>query len=280
MRSRRHPLPLRHGVAALGLAAIGWVVVTVASTPEDEARPPAETTTPAPSSVEAWTRPAPAGETPRRPAPAGETSRRPVPAGEPPMVRAVTAPGITPFPISETPPIRIAPPEKPEPPSPPVKPRRLAPIAMVSTAEFTAGDLRVRLPGVAVTPPEETCRDRVGVEWPCGRRALAGVRALVRGRAVECPLPEKVRRGDFVVDCSIAGADLATRIVASGWARALDRESALAEFERTAEVAGLGLHAAAAPQAVDPFPEPAAPPPDATTAPIGAVEGPPARPAP
>jgi endonuclease YncB( thermonuclease family) len=269
MRSRRHPLPLRHGVAALGLAAIGWVVVTVASTPEDEARPsvaPPPAAMPAPPSVEPSARPTSAGEAPQRP--------------EPPAVRAVTAPGITPFPISETPPTRIAPPEKPKPPAPPVKPRRLAPVAMVSTAEFTAGDLRIRLPGVAVTPPEEICRDRAGIEWPCGRRALAGVRALVRGRAVECPLPEKVRRGDFVVDCSIAGADLAARIVASGWARALDRESALAEVERVAEAAGLGLHAAAAPQAVDPFPEPTAPPPDATTAPIGAVEGPPARPAP
>ena len=270
MRSRRRPLPLRHAVAGLGLAAIGWVVVTVALTPDDDARPPI---VPPPAEI---AEPAPATPT----APSVRSSARPAPDAEPPTVRAVTAPGITPFPMAETPPTRIAPPEKPKPPPLPVKPRRLAPVAMVSTAEFTAGDIRVRLPGVAVTPPEESCRDRAGVEWPCGRRALAGVRALVRGRAVECPLPEKVRRGDFVVDCTLAGADLAGRIVASGWARALDRESALVETERAAEAKGLGLHAAAAPIAVDPLPHPGDLPPDTTTAPIGAVEGPPARPAP
>lgn len=266
MRSRHRPLPLRHGVAALALAAIGWVVVTVASTPD--ADPPAPAIPPPP--------PLPAPAAP----PSVEGSAVAVPAVDAPAVRVIDGPGITPFPIAETPPTRIAPPEKPKPPPPSIRPRRLAPVAMVSTAEFTAGDLRIRLPGVAVTPPGEICRDRAGVEWPCGRRALAGVRALVRGRAVDCPLPEKVRRGDFVVDCSIAGADLAARIVASGWARALDRESGLVEAERAAEAAGLGLHAAAAPSAVDPFPDPGALPPDATTAPIGAVEGPPARPAP
>lgn len=251
--------PLRHVVAALGLAAIGAVALGVS---RDPAPPPAA---PPSRPLDPAARPLPVAAAPTPPAP--------VETVPPPPVRTVTGPGIAPMPLSAAPPVRIDPPEKPKPPPPPVRPRRIAPIAMETTAEFTAGEIRVRLPGVAIVAAEEICRDRTGVEWPCGRRALAGVRALVRGKTVECPLPEKVKRGVFVVDCTLAGADLAERIVASGWARALDREGRLGEAERTAEARGLGLHAPAAPNLVDALPAPVEPPPDTTTAPIGAVTG-------
>ena len=268
MRSRRRRRPLRHVVAALGLATIGAVAMTVAR--QDDGSAPPEPR-PVPSASSASPLPDPARTAARPPSlPVVDASAVPAAAGG---VRAVSAPGITPFPTSETPPIRIAPPKKPEPPPAPIRPRRLMPIVLETTAEFTAGDIRVRLPGVGVVAPDETCRDRAGTEWPCGRRALAGIRALVRGKAVECPLPDKVRRGSFVVDCTIGGADLAERIVASGWARALDRESSLTEAERRAEANGLGLHAAVAPSLADALPMPAELPPDATTAPLGTAAG-------
>lgn len=264
MRARRRRRPLRHVVAALGLATIAAVAMTVARQ-DDGSTPPA----PPPSTASSLPLPRP------DPPPGGAATTPALPAADAVAtpVRAVSAPGLTPFPIAEAPPVRIAPPEKPKPPPAPVKPRRLMPIAMETTAEFTAGDIRVRLPGVGVVAPDETCRDRAGTEWPCGRRALAGIRALVRGKAVECPLPDKVRRGSFVVDCTLAGADLAERIVASGWARALDRESSLVDAERRAEANGLGLHAAVAPSLADALPMPAELPPDATTAPLGTAAG-------
>lgn len=286
---KRRRLPLRHFVTALGLATIVAVVWSVAQRP-DEPAPPVPTaaaparTTPAGAPGGA---PGPATPTPpERVAATAEAPRTPTPA-EPPRaetprpveasasgVRTVTGPGIAPLPPAAAPPVRIEPPKPPPPPAAPIRPRRLMPVVMEDTATFTSGDLRVRLPGVAVIGPEETCRDKAGTVWPCGRRALAGVRAVVRGKAVDCPLPEKVRRGDFVADCAVGGADLAERLVASGWARALDREGRLVEAERAAEQKGLGLHAPVAPQAVDMLPAPAdRPPPDTTTAPLGAVEG-------
>lgn len=270
MTSRRRRLPLRHAVAALGVAAIGWVMVSVSREvePDDAARaegtrPPAPTVVPTPATAVSD----------------GAAAGAPAPPPAPP-IRAVSGPGIAPLPIHADPPTRIQPPPKPVPPPVPVAPRRLMPILMESTAEFSVGAIRVRLPGVAVIAADEICRDREGTEWPCGRRALAGVRALVRGRVVDCPLPEKVKRGSFVVDCTIAGTDLAERIVASGWARALDREGRLAEAERQAEAQGLGLAGPAIQPPVDLLPAPAVDlPPDTTTAPIGAVGGVVARPA-
>lgn len=262
MTSSLRRLPLRHGVAAAGAIIIVAVSIGVSRRVEE---PAPHIATPAPVAAIA-----PPRVEPTRPptAPIGEPA---VAAPSPPAVRTVIGPGIAPPPAAAQPPQRIAPPAKPTPPEPPIRPRRLAPIAMLSTAEFAVGEIRVRLPGVAEIAPDTVCHDRDGRTWPCGRRSLAAVRALVRGKTVECPLPEKVKRGGFVADCTLAGTDLAERLVASGWARALDRESGLGEVERKAEAEGRGLHAATVPSAVDPFPTPGDLPLDATTAPLGAV---------
>ena len=273
MKPSRRRLPLRHLVAAAALTTIVVVIVTVRDeTDHDGATTPGVTADPAPppSATIATTIGSSAATEPRSPPPLTTA------ADEPPPVRTVTGPGITPLPPADAPPERIAPPEKPDPPPPPIVTRRLGLVRMEDTAHFSVGSIHVRLPGVAVTGPEDVCRDRAGTEWPCGRRALAGVRAVVRGKAVDCPLPDKVRRGDFVTDCTLAGTDMAERIVASGWARALDREGRLGEAERQAEGRGLGLHGAAMPIGVDPLPDPGDLPPDRTTAPlIGNGDAPP-----
>jgi len=286
MTPNRRRLPLRHAVAAAAIAFGVAVLVVVTREPEPSdntartapaaSRPVAATTVSAAPGMGGAT----AGVTPPADEAAGEAGREAI--GEAPgeamrAVRRVSGPGISPLPESETPPQRVAPPVRPKPPDPPVVMRRLGLVKMETTAEFSVGEIRVRLPGVAVLAPDEICRDRAGVEWPCGRRALAGVRAAVRGRAVDCPLPDKVRRGSFVTDCTAGGADLAERLVASGWARALDREGRLGEAERQAEAKGLGLAGAALPVAADPFPDPGEVPADTTTAPLGAIAG--ARPA-
>lgn len=273
MKPNRRRLPLRHAVAALGVVAIGAIVATVPRPGEEAATERRGTPSAAPPAKE--TAAAQAGlPAPASPSPATASA----PTAAPAPVRAIDAPGLAAFPTSATPPVRIDPPAKPAPPPAKVVTRRLMPVAMETTAEFSAGEIRVRLPGVAIVSADEICRDRAGVAWPCGRRALAGVRAVVRGRAVDCPLPEKVRRGAFVVDCTLAGADLGERLIASGWARALDREGRLGEAERAAEAKGLGLHAAEAPNMVDALPSPKEAPPDTTTAPLGAVAGSPGAP--
>lgn len=246
----RRRFPFRHVVAACGLATIGWVIATVARSPDGPAPlAPAEVPTP----------------------PAGGATAPPTTSVEEPAapVRRAGGPGITAPPEGLPPPERVEPPPPPPPPPATIRERRMMPVTMEDTATVVAGGLRVRLPGVAIVGRDETCRDRDGTIWPCGRRALAGVRAVVRGRAIDCPLPEGVRRGAFVADCRLGEADLAERLVASGWARALDAESPLGEIERQAAARGLGLHAATAPNLVDPFPEPGETPADPTNAPLG-----------
>ena len=261
--------PLRHVVtiaAVVVMAAAVWAVwrgdadrddtTTTRPTPEHRASPPSSGGA-AQSGGAAETVPVAAPAPPPPPA-----------AATPGAVRTVSGPGVAPLFLGEAPPVRVAPPERPKPPPPPIVSRRLGLVKMEDTAHFSVGAIRVRLPGVAVTGPQESCSDVGGTSWPCGRRALAGVRAVVRGKAVDCPLPDKVRQGTFVADCTLAGHDMAERIVASGWARALDRDGPLGEAERRAEAKGLGLHGAAQPIGFDPFPDPGDLPADTTTAPL------------
>jgi endonuclease YncB( thermonuclease family) len=260
--NRRRP-PLRHVVAAGAVAILAAVAATLSG--GDRTREPAPGATP-PLPPEA-TRPEATATNPMATVapPAAETAT---------AVRTVSGPGITPPPPAETPPMRVAPPVRPEPPPPPIVTRRLGLVKMEDAAQFSAGDIRVRLPGVAALGAEEVCRDRAGTPWPCGRRALAAVRAVVRGKTVDCPLPDKVKRGSFTTDCTLAGRDMAERIVASGWARALDPEGRLGAAERAAAAKSLGLHGDAAPIGVDPFPEPGDVPADRTTASLpGAGDG-------
>jgi endonuclease YncB( thermonuclease family) len=265
MTSDRRRLPLRHYVTAAAVVLVAVMGVMLAG--RDDRGPRAPAPPPLPDTSEAAPPPA---ITPTAP-----TADASAPSDPPAEVRMVGGPGITPPPASDEPPVRVAPPKKPEPPPPPIVQRRLGLVKMEDTAHFSVGAIHVRLPGVVVTGPDEICRDRAGTAWPCGRRALAGVRAVVRGRAVDCPLPDKVRRGEFVTDCTLAGADMAERLVASGWTRALDRDGPLGAADREAEAKGLGLHGTAMPIGVDPFPDPGEVPPDRTTAPLaGGAEAP------
>lgn len=287
MTAMRRLVRPRHVVAALALATIVGVVLAVAQpqTPPTSlanapaaaaprAHPPAIAdaptgTTPSrgPSPSSAAT-PAAAPGSPADALPPDTVVPAPSPAASAQPVRTVTGPGISPPPRSDAPLVRVSPPAKPLPPPAPIVPRRMMPVMMEDPATLVVGRIRVRLPGLETVAADAVCTDPAGQDWPCGRRALAGVRALVRGKVVDCPLPSDARAGRFEVACRVGGVDLAERIVAAGWARPQPGESALAEAERRAEARGLGLHAAVAPLPSDPFPDPGDLPSDRTTAPI------------
>lgn len=199
-------------------------------------------------------------------------------AGE---VRVITAPGLPPPPRFDAAPERIAPPAPPTSTSPPAM-RRLGPVVVEDGATVRSRRLRVRLVGVAAIERDETCRDQSDVEWPCGARALAGLRRMVRLRPVDCLLPQDARSGSFEGTCAfVAGGDLGEAFVASGWARAVPG-GPYGDAEAAARREGRGAWGAAAPlvpAATSAATIPDDLPPDLTTAPLpGAVEVPTAPP--
>lgn len=194
-------------------------------------------------------------------------------AGEAGEVRVITAPGLTPPPRFETSPQRVEPPSAAPRPAGPIVERRIGPVVVEDAATLVARRLRIRLPGIAVSGAEETCRDTAGVEHPCGRRALAGLRALLRLRPVTCPLPADARAGLYEARCAfLSGGDVGEAFVASGWARAAaDGPYAAAEAAaRTAERGLWGPLPSETEPAATAIPEAGdfVPPPDVTTAPL------------
>lgn len=99
----------------------------------------------------------------------------------------------------------------------------------------------ITIAGIEVTPPDRTCTDGAGLEWPCGIRARTAFRSFVRGRALKCALPEDPDRSAYTVACELGRADVGAWLVKNGWALALPG-SDYAELEEEAQQAGRGLH--------------------------------------
>lgn len=93
----------------------------------------------------------------------------------------------------------------------------------VATAagSITAKGYSIVLAGIDPVAPDETCEAN-GTSWPCGARARAAFRAMLRGRAVTCTIPPEAERAAIVAPCRVGKVDLGQWLVDNGWARARD----------------------------------------------------------
>lgn len=133
---------------------------------------------------------------------------------------------------------RLAAPERePEPIQKRLLPR---PIAM------DAGHIRIDrativLAGIEAPAADARCGEG-GAAWPCGARARTALRAYLRGRSVECEAPRDFgdRKETVTSACTLAGEDIASWIVANGWAKA-EAGGPYGELETRARNAGRGI---------------------------------------
>jgi endonuclease YncB( thermonuclease family) len=96
----------------------------------------------------------------------------------------------------------------------------------------------VTIAGTESLPVEETC-EYEGRSWPCGMHARTAFRMWLRGRALDCDLPENPG-ASVTAACSLGEQDAATWLVSNGWARAAPG-SASAGDEAEARAAGRGI---------------------------------------
>jgi hypothetical protein len=78
------------------------------------------------------------------------------------------------------------------------------------------------------------CTDQNGREWPCGKAARTAFRAMVRGRAIMCRLPDQ-QKVDVEAECGIGNENLGQWLVEQGWAEARPGS----DFESLGEAARL-----------------------------------------
>jgi endonuclease YncB( thermonuclease family) len=135
----------------------------------------------------------------------------------------------------------------PQPLAPPPKPDelpkrwRLVHGAVASAAGVLDADgITLILPGIDIVSSDETCPRLVEGSWPCGMAARTAFRAYLRGRALNCRVPDVPVENALLAECLLQGEDPARWLVQRGWARAKQDGPFVAEGE-TARSSGHGI---------------------------------------
>ena len=77
---------------------------------------------------------------------------------------------------------------------------------------------RIRLVGIDAPELAQTCKDRAGADWPCGRIAREHLVGLTSGKAVSCLSEGRDKYGRLLGRCSAADQDLGAAMVEAGLA--------------------------------------------------------------
>ena len=80
------------------------------------------------------------------------------------------------------------------------------------------GDLNVRLAGIDAPERAQTCLDKGGDNFACGRAATDYLRFLIDDRGVTCSGRGRDRYGRMIAECRANGVDLSREMVRRGWA--------------------------------------------------------------
>lgn len=100
-----------------------------------------------------------------------------------------------------------------------------APIDIIDARTFVAGDIIYRLTGIRTPSRDAICFDEEDRLWACGLQARAAFNNLTRETGLAC---EGIRFGELeiaLVDCHAGENDLATALVAAGFAIPADSET-------------------------------------------------------
>lgn len=84
---------------------------------------------------------------------------------------------------------------------------------------FVIGGQRVRLVGIDAPELHQTCRDALGIAWPCGKQARDALAAKLSLPGLACAAINEDRFHRKLVTCSsLSIADLGAAQVSEGWA--------------------------------------------------------------
>jgi endonuclease YncB( thermonuclease family) len=116
------------------------------------------------------------------------------------------------------------------------------PYVVLDGLTFRAGDNTIRIADAEGPDRHAVCLDRAGVLWACGLRARAAFNNLIGHRPLLCVRTDVGAAGDIIAKCLVDGRDVASALIAGGWARPLPASArAYGEEAREAERAGHGL---------------------------------------
>jgi endonuclease YncB( thermonuclease family) len=121
-------------------------------------------------------------------------------------------------------------------------PRAHPAIDVVDGATLRAGDMVVRLSGMALPQEDRTCKRLDGLAVPCLDRASSYLQLLVKGRAVACDRAGVASDGTDLGRCRVGETDIAEQMIRQGWGRAAEAgEQRLVVAEAAARKQKLGI---------------------------------------
>ena len=91
-------------------------------------------------------------------------------------------------------------------------------VSVVDGDSLVVGGTRVRLYGIDAPEGPQSCNDAAGAAYPCGERAAAALRELVRGKTVHCDPRGLDEYRRTVAICTADGIDLNAEQVETGMA--------------------------------------------------------------
>ncbi|MCY6382519.1 thermonuclease family protein [Hoeflea prorocentri] len=111
---------------------------------------------------------------------------------------------------------------------------------VIAAGEIVFPEGGLRLKGIIVTDPDETCTSPDGQLWPCGIIARTAFRNFIGGRSLSCNLTDDRWKDILVVSCLVGRQDPAAWLASSGWVRTFVG-SKYAELEQAAQKEGAGI---------------------------------------
>jgi endonuclease YncB( thermonuclease family) len=98
-------------------------------------------------------------------------------------------------------------------------------VQVVDGDSLRRGDTDIRLHGIDAPEYRQTCRDKHGAEYACGKQSANALRSLVREGEVSCTSIETDRYGRAVAVCKRGELEINGEMVRLGWAVAYTRHS-------------------------------------------------------
>lgn len=101
---------------------------------------------------------------------------------------------------------------------------------------------RIRFYGIDAPESRQNCRDQVGSQYACGRRAAFALSDKIGRQNLSCEVLDRDRYGRSVATCTLGSIDVNEWMVSSGWALAYRQYStAYAGAEAQAEATKAGI---------------------------------------
>ena len=98
-------------------------------------------------------------------------------------------------------------------------------LQVVDGDSLRRSDTDIRLHGIDAPEYRQTCRDKHGAEYACGKQAANVLRSLVGAQEVSCTSIETDRYGRAIALCKRGELEINGEMVRLGWAVAYSRHS-------------------------------------------------------